>query len=275
VKSFATVLAAATVVLVAAATPPPTSAAASPVRVAHPAGAERGAPPSVGLLQAIRTGRHRGYDRLVLQFTGTNPPAHRIRYVDEVRADPSDRPVTLRGRAALHVVLEGATLDTAPREPDPSKAQRYRGPARVTPGLPLLKDVAVAGDFEGVLSFGVGLARPAGLRVLTLTGPARLVIDFRYAPPRRPVWPVTTFHQAWELQRAADQGHQPWLCAAASVVTTYAEAELGRRHPDVREFSSAVYQVSDAVGGTVVVTVIQPARREGACGIWAIAETAR
>jgi hypothetical protein len=235
-----------------------------------------GPPPPAGLLQAIRTGRHTDYDRLVLEFGGSSAPTHRMRYVDQVHQDPSDRQVPLRGTAFLQVVIHDATLDTSPRESDQSKAQRYHGPSRLTPGLPLVKDVAVAGDFEGVLSFGVGLARPAGLRVQTLTAPARLVIDFWYHPPRQLLWPVTTLNQAWELQRAADEGHQPWACGAASVVTSYAEAQLGWSQPALRILDSTVYQVSDpASGATALVTVYQPARTGGPCGVWAIAELAR
>ena len=190
--------------------------------------------------------------------------------------DPSDRVLPLRGTAFLHVALEPATLDTTAREADPADARRYAGPTRVTPGLPLLKEVAVAGDFEGVLSFGVGLARPAGLRVQTLTAPARVVIDFWYHPSRQPLWPVTTVDQAWQLQRAVDAGHQPWLCRAESTVTAYAEAKLRWHQPVVRVLSPTVYQVSDpATHATAVVTVYQPARTGGPCGIWVIAAVAR
>jgi hypothetical protein len=245
----------------------------APVAAVRPVAAPASA---AGLLQAIRTGRHDGYDRLVLQFGGPTAPAHRIRYVDQVRADPSDRPVPLGGHAFLSVVLDGATLDTSPREADPGRAQRYTGPVRVSPGLPQLKEVAVAGDFEGVLSFGVGLARPAGLRVSTLTAPARLVIDVRYAPARRLLWPATTLRRARDLQRAVDSGHQPWLCAATSVVTSYAGARLGWADGVVESLSPTVYQVtSAAANATAVVTAFQPVRRGGGCGVWVVSSVAR
>jgi hypothetical protein len=47
----------------------------------------------------------------------------------------------------------------------------------ITPRLPMLRQLKPAGDFEAVLSFGVGLASRSGYRAFTLTGPARLVID--------------------------------------------------------------------------------------------------
>jgi hypothetical protein len=246
-----------------------------PAHTANPQPTTSSPSPPGGLLQAIRTGRHSDHDRLVFEFGGSNAPEHRLRYVDQVREDPSDRPVTLQGTAFLQVVFDGATLDTSASESDPSKAQRYHGPVRLTPGLPLVKDVAVAGDFERVLSFGVGLARPAGLRVQTLTAPARVVIDFWYHPPRRLLWPVTTPSQASQLQRAVDEGHQPWMCAAASVVTSYAQAELGWRQPVLQTLTPTVHQVSDPdSGATAVVMAYQPART-GPSGIWAVAGLGR
>jgi hypothetical protein len=247
----------------------------SPAHTANPQPTTSSPSAPGGLLQAVRTGRHRDHDRLVFEFGGSDAPVHRLRYVDQVREDPSDRPVALQGTAFLQVVFDGATLDTSPSESDPSKAQRYHGPVRLTPGLPLVKNVAVAGDFERVLSFGVGLARPVGLRVQILTAPTRVVIDFWYHPPRQLLWPVTTPRQARQLQRAVDEGHQPWMCAAASVVTSYAQAELGWPQPVLQTLTPDVYQVSDPdSAATAVITAYQPARK-GTGGIWAVAGLAR
>jgi hypothetical protein len=40
--------------------------------------------------------------------------------------------------------------------------------------------VKLAGDFEGVVTFGLGLKRRTGFRVFRLTGPARVVVDVRH-----------------------------------------------------------------------------------------------
>ena len=95
--------------------------------------------------------------------------------------DPSDQIVPLRGRAFVVVVFHGGTIDTARYAPDPETAPRYSGPLRLTPNYELLKEVAFAGDFEAVLSFGIGIDHVAGLHMQTLTSPPRLVIDFRSA----------------------------------------------------------------------------------------------
>jgi hypothetical protein len=43
--------------------------------------------------------------------------------------------------------------------------------------VPNLRQVKPSGDFEGVVSFGLGLRRRTGFRVFRLSGPARVVID--------------------------------------------------------------------------------------------------
>ena len=48
-----------------------------------------------------------------------------------------------------------------------------------TYALPGLIQVVKAGDFESVLSFGVGVARAAPIHMFTLTNPSRVVIDVR------------------------------------------------------------------------------------------------
>jgi hypothetical protein len=40
--------------------------------------------------------------------------------------------------------------------------------------------VSAAGDFEGYLTFGIGLAAQGSYHVFTLAGPDRVVIDFSH-----------------------------------------------------------------------------------------------
>lgn len=58
-------------------------------------------------LQAIRTGRHDTYDRLVFDFTGKVGKVT-VRYVPVVRADPSDLSVPLPSNAYLEVTIQHA-----------------------------------------------------------------------------------------------------------------------------------------------------------------------
>ncbi len=50
-------------------------------------------------------------------------------------------------------------------------------PSTLTPLCSNLRQVKGAGDFEGVVSFGLGLRRKTGFRVFRLTAETRIVID--------------------------------------------------------------------------------------------------
>jgi hypothetical protein len=50
-------------------------------------------------------------------------------------------------------------------------------PPVLTPLCPNLRQVKDAGDFEALVSFGLGLRRKTGFRVFRLTAPTRIVID--------------------------------------------------------------------------------------------------
>ncbi len=121
---------------------------------------------SIALLQRVRVARHPGYDRIVFAFQqGTS--GYSVRYVARVVHDGSGLPVALAGHAFLHVVFQHAHIQRA-----------AGGPAiALTPGFPTLVQVKEAGDFEAVVSFGLGLRHRVGFRVFRLGGPNRVVID--------------------------------------------------------------------------------------------------
>src|SRR5206468_12461380 len=56
-------------------------------------------------------------------------------------------------------------------------APTWTGPRRISAGFPALKQVAFAGDFEGYVTFGLGLGQRTGFRVLALRDPSRIVVD--------------------------------------------------------------------------------------------------
>lgn len=125
-------------------------------------------------LTAVRTGKHDGYDRVVFQFSG-GIPAVTAERVATVYADPRGTPVSLAGKSRLHVVFRGASGNC------PQPAHRtWNGPPVLTPRYPQLLMVRTAGDFEGYLSFGIGLAARGGYHVSSLAGPDRVVIDFAH-----------------------------------------------------------------------------------------------
>jgi hypothetical protein len=134
---------------------------------AAPAGAQ-----STPTLVAVRAGRHAGFDRVVFEFRGGVPATRRIRYVDQLTEDASGKPVSLAGGADLEVVFDGANAHDGGGRPTVS-------PRRFSPGFTALKEVAQTGDFEAVVSYGLGVDRQRPFKVSTLGGPSRLVIDIQ------------------------------------------------------------------------------------------------
>ena len=132
--------------------------------VAAPAGAQ-----TAPTLVDVRAGRHPGFDRVVFEFSGT-VPEHRIEYVDQLVQDGSGDPVPVAGAANLQVVFQGANAHDDGGAPTVSQR-------RVSPGLPAVKEVAQVGDFEAVVSYGIGVDRRRPIAVSTLSGPSRLVVD--------------------------------------------------------------------------------------------------
>ena len=131
---------------------------------AAPAGAQ-----STPTLVDVRVGRHPGFDRVVFEFRG-GLPDHRVSYVDQLVEDGSGRPVSVAGAADLRVVFQAANAHEEDGSPSVS-------PRRFSPGLPAVKEVAQVGDFEAVVTYGIGIDRRRPITVSTLSGPSRLVID--------------------------------------------------------------------------------------------------
>ena len=126
------------------------------------------APPITSTLVAIWSAPHDGFDRVVFEFDGPVPSRREVSFVPEIIADPSGLSVPMFGAALL-----GITFSSANAHNDGG----FLTPERVTAGLPNVIQVVRSGDFEAVLSFGIGLARRERFEVFTLNNPSRVVID--------------------------------------------------------------------------------------------------
>lgn len=114
-------------------------------------------------LTAIRAAHHPGFDRLVFEFAGKLPAERSVRYVSTVFADPSGKVVPISGDAKLLVRFFASGVG-------PNLNQRSFA-------LPGLLHAVKAGNFEAVLTYGVGVARKEPVHMFTLTNPSRVVID--------------------------------------------------------------------------------------------------
>ena len=121
-------------------------------------------------LVSVQAVERKGYDRVLFTFQGAMP-GYQVRYVPEV-ADQGGRPLPLRGKAFLAVTFDPARAHDPGGEPTVSTAI-------LIPGAPVLRQVRFAVDFEGQVTFGLGLAGRDGFRVSELRGPTRVAVDVR------------------------------------------------------------------------------------------------
>jgi len=128
---------------------------AMPGRVTHASAV----PPVPELIQ-IRVGSHpaasgdRAYDRISFNFTD-GFPSYRIEFAGQLVSDPGGKVIPLGGQGVLHIVFAGAQAHTA----DGTKSSIISQPSSVI-GFQRMTDYAQAGDFEGVLSYGIGITWP-------------------------------------------------------------------------------------------------------------------
>jgi hypothetical protein len=146
----------------AIASPPPGA-----VLPAFSCAAQSGGSGAAGMA-AARAGQQAGYDRFVIQFDGPVPPYAVTPHASaSFTADPSGSTVTVSGTAGLQVTVRGV-----------ANWQQLTGPAdMVQPGTTVLREARRIGDFEGTVTWALGLSHAACFRAYTLTGPDRLVVD--------------------------------------------------------------------------------------------------
>ena len=136
--------------------PPQTSAVCNTSRPASP---EWPAASVMPVGKATITASASG-DILTLGFTHGTPAVEvRPQSSAHFSRDPSGQQVSLDGAAGATIVLRGFRGD----------AGNYSGPRSLASGGPLLREVQVIGDFEGVVTLAAGLASP-GCASITASG---------------------------------------------------------------------------------------------------------
>ena len=117
-----------------------------------------------------RVGEQGGYDRFVLQFDAIVPT-----YTVKRQAKPvfvmgaSGQTITLTGSSGVLITAQSATGATT-----------FTGSTDIIhPDYQVVKEARQTQDFEGVVSWALGLSKPACMRAFILDDPARLVVDFQ------------------------------------------------------------------------------------------------
>ncbi len=234
-------------------TAPPATAPSSPAD-GQPDGTSQACAQAGSYLTSVRTGQHSGYDRVVFQFSGGLPAVTASR-VATVYADPKGTQVPLAGQSYLRVVFRGAS-GACP----PSAQRTWTGPSVLTPYHPQLLTVSAAGDFEGYLSFGIGLAAKGSYHISTLTGPDRVVIDFSHvALGKFPgIWDITSWPRYWATQYSwLSGGHQPWRVDPPMVVEAGANSH-GDTDAAIHQVTASTFTVTQPGRITATVTGTRP-----------------
>ena len=122
----------------------------------------------------IRAFHRPGVDRVVFELRGGLPARRTATYVDRLISDGRGRSLRIAGQAILQVSMELA---------DAHDATGSTAPGRLAFALPNVLTVVRSGDFEGVVSYGIGLAKRTPFTVTTRTGPSRVVVSIRAGFP--------------------------------------------------------------------------------------------
>lgn len=100
-----------------------------------------------------------GVDRITFRFRPApdapqDPPWHFVSFVEELVTEGEAKPVEVEGNAFLLVSFQAIGVDLSSEEP----VEVYAGPKRLTPGFGTLKEAVHLGDFEGQVTWGLGLS---------------------------------------------------------------------------------------------------------------------
>jgi len=132
-----------------------------------------GQPPAI--LRAARIAGHPGYDRIVFEFEGPGVPGYHVEYHDTpVRRCGSGDLVDLPGSGRLVVRLEPARAHD--EGGNPTVIDRTLAPA-----LAAVQRMTMICDFEGQVTWALGVDGVAPYRVLEVAQPSRLILDVRHS----------------------------------------------------------------------------------------------
>jgi hypothetical protein len=124
----------------------------------------------------VRVGTYDGYDRVVFEFAEGIPQVLIEAVLQPFYQDGSGLPLAVNGTAFLRVTMHGGTRVS------PDGGITYTGPTTFEPGFPQLVHLLEGGDFEAVSTWYLGFNGGGCIRVLTVSGPSRLIIDIEHSP---------------------------------------------------------------------------------------------
>lgn len=124
------------------------------------------------ILVDVRAASHEDFDRVVFEFADSRP-GYRVEYVDEAVACGSGLEVEVVGTAILQVRMQPAAAHNEAGHPTFTKQ-------RSDSELASVLEVIQTCDFEGEVTWAVGLTQEADFVVSALPDPFRIVVDLAH-----------------------------------------------------------------------------------------------
>ena len=120
-------------------------------------------------LTGIRAAVHKGFTRVVLEFSGEGTPGVRTAvWTGEAAEQGRGLPIQVEGEALLDLVIDGTPM-TASENPYPSGTHTRAGDL----------DVVSDGTFEDNTHVVIGAPAPRQFQIGFLSNPVRMVVDIR------------------------------------------------------------------------------------------------
>ncbi len=194
--------------------------------------------PTLTSVQAQHVGK---VDRVTFGFTNGLPADVQLQWVDTLRHDGSGLPVRVAGTKVLAVFFNGATNHD-------ENGATVR--TRTAYALPNVITSVGAGDFEGTVTFGLGVQKRTSYTVRKLQNPDRVVVDVRAGFP-------TTTRKVWLADdEAMNSGDEPYFVfrmrqvrsdapAAAALHALFAGPTLQERAAGLRLLRSGAWGFDD------------------------------
>lgn len=130
------------------------------------------------VLRAVRSARQPAFDRVVFEFNSAKLPRWEAKLIEQPVLDcGSGEPVPVAGRAWLQVRFNGAQAHT-------EQGRSSSGPRRRKLPLKLARELVRTCDFEGEVTWVIGLRSQTAFTPRSYAKPARLIIDIAHRPAR-------------------------------------------------------------------------------------------
>jgi hypothetical protein len=125
-------------------------------------------------LESVSTTTCQGFDRVVFQFNTPATPGFRVEYIDKpIRQCASGKVVRVAGDAWLEVKMIPAQAHTDAGQATIAETNRTISGTN-------LRQLVQTCDFEGHVTWVLGVGSPNRFRVVELTNPSRIVVDVKH-----------------------------------------------------------------------------------------------